>query len=65
MVLTMTVLERDEERTIKTNNGLRTVPPAEVAHLMEAQTLSDGSVEGIEEAEVEEEAHVANFLILQ
>lgn len=61
-MLTMTAL--DEERTIKTSNGSRTMPPAEVAHLMEAQTPSDGSVEGTEEVGAEEEGPVANFLIL-
>lgn len=63
-MLTMTALEQDEERTIKTSNGLRTMPPAEVAHLMEVQTPSDGSVEGTEEVGVEDEAPVANFLTL-
>lgn len=64
MVLSMTTLEQVEGRTIKTSNGSRTMPPAEVAHLMEARTASDGSVEGTEEAGVEEEAPEANFLTL-
>jgi hypothetical protein len=60
----MTTLELDEECTIKTSIGSRTMLPAEVAHLMEAQTPSDGSVEGTEEVGVEEEVPVANSLIL-
>jgi hypothetical protein len=60
----MTTLELDEECTIKTSIGSRTMLPAEVAHLMEARTPSDGSVEGTEEVGVEEEVPVANSLIL-
>lgn len=64
MVPIMTTLEQDEEHTIKTSIGSQTMPLAEVVHLMEARTPSDGSVEGTEEVGVEEEAPVANSLIL-
>lgn len=60
----MTTPEQDEEHIINTSNGSRTVLPTEIAHLMEAQIPNGGSVEGIEEVGVEEEAPVANFPML-
>jgi len=60
----MIALAQDEEHTTRTSTGSRTVPPAEVALLMQAQTPSDGSVGDTEEAGVEEEAHAASFRTL-
>jgi hypothetical protein len=60
-VLTMIVLAQGGERTTRIGNGSRTVPLAEVAPLMVAQTPNGGSVEGTEEAGAEEEARAASL----